>query len=92
MNPKLLPRNSEQKDKAEKALERYQLLREKRLLYNAVRRKATRRAYSLLRKYHSSEYQAFLNRETNELMEQYKRNQEKKRKKVTNDNYGLHGR
>ena len=51
----------------------YQAQRDKQKLYNAIRRKAIRRAYALLRKKHSSEYQAFLNRETEELLQQYKR-------------------
>ena len=67
------------KEEAEEAFNAYQAQRRKKYVYGQVRRKAIRRAASALRRKYSSEYQTYLNRFTNELIQQWN-NKEKERR------------
>lgn len=61
------------KEEAERALERYVLSVSKRNAYVFIRRRAIAHALSALRRRHQKEYQALLNRETEEHREEYHR-------------------
>lgn len=63
----------------EEAFNKYQAQRMRAVAYSAIRRKAIRRTLSFLRRKYQSEYEAYLNRFTDELTKEWEnRNKERK--------------
>lgn len=72
------------KEEFTEAFNRYQGSIQRRIFYDKVRRKAIRRTLSFLRKKYSSEYEAYLNRSTEELTKQ-----ERNKEKMEGGNHGM---